>query len=194
MELNLINIFYLFFRLSPFIIVCFFTLSSIINQDIKAFVYLVGLIAACFINFLIGNVFTSFISIPESPPVCNIFTIGDASIPAKMPFGICILGYSFFYMVYVITKYNLALYNIPTLILFPILIIGDFLWNLNNFCYGLLAIFISFAVGSLIGLGWAWILVEYMKSPQVHYVGMFTNAQICSRPAATTFKCTYVGR
>ena len=193
MELNLINIFYLFFRLSPFILVCFFSLSSLINQDVKAFVYLVGLISTCVLNYLIGQLFTSIFAIPQSPPVCNIFTISDVAIASNIPFGICILTFTFFYMVYVISKYSLALYNIPTLILFPILIIADFLWNLNNECYGLFAILYSAIVGSLCGILWAYIIVDQAKSPNMHYIGMFTNAQICTRPAATAFKCTYVG-
>ena len=38
MELNIATIIYLFFRLAPFIIVCFFSLQSIFNQDLKGLV------------------------------------------------------------------------------------------------------------------------------------------------------------
>ena len=44
MEANLFTIAYLFFRLSPFIIACFFSISSIFNNDMKGLIYLVGLI------------------------------------------------------------------------------------------------------------------------------------------------------
>ena len=55
MELNIITIIYLFFRLAPFIIVCFFSLQSIFNQDLKGFIYLVGLLIACFVSTMIGS-------------------------------------------------------------------------------------------------------------------------------------------
>ena len=35
MEINITKALYLFIRLSPFIVVCYFTLMSIFNQDIK---------------------------------------------------------------------------------------------------------------------------------------------------------------
>ena len=55
MDFNLINILYMFFRLAPFIIVSYFTLQSIFNQDLKGVIYLIGLlilIAGIFISFL----------------------------------------------------------------------------------------------------------------------------------------------
>ena len=44
MEVNLLSISYLFFRLAPFIIVCFFTMNSLFNQDLRGIVYLCGLL------------------------------------------------------------------------------------------------------------------------------------------------------
>jgi hypothetical protein len=44
MEVNLLSISYLFFRLAPFIIVCFFTLNSLFNQDLRGIIYLCGLL------------------------------------------------------------------------------------------------------------------------------------------------------
>jgi hypothetical protein len=55
MELNLTTIGYLFFRLAPFILVCFFSLASLFNQDFKGLVYLIGLIITCAVFILFGN-------------------------------------------------------------------------------------------------------------------------------------------
>ena len=44
MEVNLLSISYLFFRLAPFLIVCFFTLNSLFNQDLRGIIYLCGLL------------------------------------------------------------------------------------------------------------------------------------------------------
>ena len=43
MDFNIINILYMFFRLAPFIIVSYFTLQSIFNQDLKGVIYLIGI-------------------------------------------------------------------------------------------------------------------------------------------------------
>ena len=48
MDFNIINILYMFFRLAPFIIVSYFTLQSIFNQDLKGVIYLIGLLVNLF--------------------------------------------------------------------------------------------------------------------------------------------------
>lgn len=53
MDLNLTSIVYLFYRLAPFIVVCFFTLNSLINQDMRGLMYLCGLL------ILISSIFLS---------------------------------------------------------------------------------------------------------------------------------------
>ena len=54
MEMNLASMSYLFFRLAPFILVCFFALGSILNSELKGFVYLVGLCFTCFVTFMLN--------------------------------------------------------------------------------------------------------------------------------------------
>jgi len=56
MQLNIVSIFYLFFRLAPFIIVSYFSLQSIFNQDMKGLVFLIGLLITTFLTIFIGNV------------------------------------------------------------------------------------------------------------------------------------------
>ena len=46
---GLLRVFYLFLRMSPFIIVCYFILLSIFNKDIKGVIYLAGLMFAAII-------------------------------------------------------------------------------------------------------------------------------------------------
>ena len=186
MELDLISISYLFFRLAPFILASFFSLSSIFNQDIKGIIYLVGLILAAFINviFTFGN------SESDPLPVCNIITVGNTATFSQSPISLCILTYTFIYLVFAIATYNVAINNIPTLILFPLLILADFIWNYNNQCYSFTNIVKSFIVGGGIGALWGWVVVSYFKS-DAHFIGLHTNAQICSRPSKTVYKCTF---
>ena len=55
MDINLATFVFLFLRLSPFILICFFTLSSIFNSDLRGIVYLFGLLWAIFTSFIVGN-------------------------------------------------------------------------------------------------------------------------------------------
>jgi hypothetical protein len=72
--LNLTKIFYTAYRLFPFILVSFFTLSSLLNQDIKGIIYLAGLLIACFVSTIVGSTFPNFFK--------NISTTSTSSAPA----------------------------------------------------------------------------------------------------------------
>ena len=57
LQVNILNIGYTAFRLSPFIVVCFFTLESFLNWNLTGIVYLFGLLFACTGNILCSNIF-----------------------------------------------------------------------------------------------------------------------------------------
>jgi hypothetical protein len=187
MDLNLITFGYLFFRLAPFILVCFFTLASFFNQDFKGLVYLIGLIFACFSTMMIGN------SLPIVQPentneLCNIITIGGTPDYSKLPLGQSIFGYTFAYLMFIILNNKLVLQNLPTIIFFPIIISSDILWNMTNNCYTLVQLLVSLTIGGLIGLLWAYV-INKTKMTQFQYFNQISGKQACTRPSKSTFKC-----
>jgi len=240
--MDLFGLFYLFFRLSPFIIASFFSLVSLFNSDLKGFIYLVGLIFSTALTMGIGgsisnSVFPDFgkgnvgvgtdkeeplqqpiidnqnVSndkkdsndkikaggaysffkgggpiIGEIPPVCNTLSLGGFSGFSKVPLSTAVLSYTFFYLVYVIGKNKMALYNIPTLILFPILILSDMGWNIQNGCYPLFACVISLVVAGGIGVLWSYIVEQYM--PNMQYLIVGSNREMCMKPSDQTLICT----
>ena len=187
MELNLITFGYLFFRLAPFVLVCFFTLASVFNQDFKGLVYLVGLIFACFSTMMIGNSLP--ITSPEGAnPLCNIITIGNTSDYSKLSLGQTIFGYTFAYLMYIIVKHKLVKQNLPTVIFFPIIIVVDILWNMNNNCYSFIQLLISLMIGGIIGASWGRV-IEKTKMTQLQYFNQISGKQACTRPSKSTFKC-----
>ena len=82
------------------------------------------------------------------------------------------------------------MYNLPTLILFPLLIIGDSLWNLKNNCFKSTGIFLSITCGFLTGLLWASI-IDYIKQPKLQYFNVGSDKTVCNRPSKQLFKCTF---
>ena len=114
MDLNFISIIYLFLRLSPFILVCFFSLASLFNQDFKGLIYLVGLIFTCAISILMGmpielllNVVNRYINPTGNgpkPPVCeDMISLGQTTV-FRLPIGQTIFGYTFAYLLSIITN------------------------------------------------------------------------------------------
>ena len=200
MELNIVTLLYLFFRLAPFIIVCYFALSSLFNQDMKGLIYLVGLLFACFVTFLLGHTLPLSFTIgendafPDLPklvsPVCNIITIGKDGSFSRLPLGITILSYTFFYLLFVIIKYKLTLNNLPTLIFFPILILADFIWNVMNNCYTTLGIILSLFAGGLMGIVWSSVILR-LNQPNLLFLNIGSSQSVCQRPSKQLFKCTF---
>ena len=200
MELNLVTLSYLFFRLAPFIIVSYFSLSSIFNQDLKGLIYLVGLLLATFVTILVGNTlplsFTIGTDIEGSVVpkavngVCNMITIGKDGSFSRIPLGISMLTYTLIYLVYIIAKNHIEMSNLPTLIILPLLILGDLLWNITNDCYKPFGLALSLACGGL--MGWAWAaIVESFKQPQLFFLNVGGDKTVCHRPSKQLFKCTF---
>ena len=200
MELNIVTLLYLFFRLAPFIIVCYFALSSLFNQDMKGLIYLVGLLFACFVTFLIGHTLPISYTSGENDampgiskvvaPVCNLITIGKDGSFSRLPLGLATLSYTFFYLVYVIAVNRLELNNLPTLIFFPILILADFIWNIMNDCYSATGVVLSLLIGGGMGVAWS-VIITRLNQPNLLFLNVGSNQSVCQRPSKQLFKCTF---
>ena len=190
MDLNIIGFGYLFLRLAPFVLASFFTLASIFNQDFKGFIYLVGLLFSSFITMLAAKLpIINKLERPSVvPEICNVLTIGQTDSLSDLPLGQSAITYTFAYLLFSMMHSNLIGRNIPTLVFFPLLIIFDFIWNLNNSCYSLGQLITSASEGGLIGWLWAYIISKG-KSPSLMYFSSLSNEDVCSRPTKSTFKC-----
>uniref|UniRef100_A0A6C0L7U9 Uncharacterized protein n=1 Tax=viral metagenome TaxID=1070528 RepID=A0A6C0L7U9_9ZZZZ len=189
MDLNIISFTYLFLRLAPFVLVSFFSLSSIFNQDFKGLIYLVGLLCACFINVAVGNVMSFLPTIdPENrPEICNMISLGQTDI-SKLPLGQAVFGYTFAYLLYTIIVNDFVNQNIPTLVFFPLVIVFDALWNIKNSCYTVWQLLASLVFAGFGGWLWAYI-IEQTNSTSLQYFAGVNNKEVCSKPSASTFKC-----
>ena len=193
MDLNIITISYLFFRLAPFILVCFFTLASFFNQDFKGIIYLVGLIFACFMSIMIGKTGAfNFLDIDSSlrSEVCNAFSLQQAGLvdQSMLPMGQVVFGFTLFYLGTAIYFTDSFLNNLPTVIFFPTISAFDMLWNSNNYCYSIGKSLAAFAIGGGVGLGWAYLL-NWGNASDLLYFNNISGKSECSRPTKSTFKC-----
>ena len=186
METNFNSLVYLFFRLSPFIVVCFFTLSSVINNEIKGFVYLVGLCFGLVLISLFGGAMPADdeTKSDSNKLLCNSLPFGDS----PLPIGIGILGYTLGYLLFTIVKYKIVIFNLSIVILFPILILADIWWNISTGCYNPLKCVVSLVVGSGAGLLWSFIIWK-SKVKEFQYYNIGATSEVCAKPTAQTFKC-----
>jgi len=209
MEANLYNLFYLFFRLSPFIVACFFSLISIFNSDMKGLIYLVGLIFSIAITWLFGrSIITTNnlermgiefgkgsenpVQVEENgiPNVCNFLSLGGFHSFSKVPLGLAVLSYTFFYLLFTIASYHMEIFNLPTLILFPILLLADIWWNISNGCFPVVSCLMSLIVAGGLGVGWSAFVQKNI--PNMQYLMVGGNRNMCMKPSETYFTCDEV--
>jgi len=194
MDLNIINILYMFFRLAPFIIVSYFTLQSIFNQDLKGLIYLIGLLVTSIVVVLLGNILKKF-----SPPKglmptdyskirCTQLTLGNSQPISVLPLSQTVFGYTLAYLGYFISVNNLQTQNIATFIIFPILIISDIMWSTVNICSSPKYLLISLILSALFGTLWA-MIIDSTNSPDLAYMSGISNKDVCSKPTKSLYKC-----
>jgi len=206
---NILNVAYLAFRLAPFILVSFFTLQSFLNWDLKGIVYLAGLIFTTFFILLTENYIKNGNNVDRSSQ-CSLITITKDQ--RKIPLSTVVFSYTFLYLIALIinmaqtpganispldastgayTSNNLSTAmqeNIPTLILFPVLLILDTLWILSYSCFDISWIFWGFMGGALGGLIWAAIIAK-SNNPDLMYISSASLGDTCSRPTKQLFRC-----
>jgi len=190
--LNLTNIFYTAYRLFPFILVSFFTLSSLLNQDLKGIIYLAGLLIACFLSSVVGNS-DVFDAKPNEggddySKICNALVLGQDSPFSRLPLSMTVFSYTFFYLIFVIAKYKLANQNVMSIILFIVLIIADWVWNTTFQCNSHERLFAALIIGCGVGLGWG-AIIDSTKQVELQYFNGISNKNVCKVNAKQKFNC-----
>jgi hypothetical protein len=193
MELNIINIIYLFFRFAPFIIVSYFTLESIFNQDLKGVIYLVGLLIASVCTILMGNVIGSSNESPFANAKCTTLTIGNNQPISTLPLSQTVFGFTLSYLSYFIGVNNLATQNIPTFIIFPLIILADMVWNTSNGCSSNAKLLAALIIGGLVGVLWA-MIIDSTGMVNLTYFSGVSNKAVCSQPSRSMYRCRTVAK
>lgn len=192
-QMNIVSLIYLFFRLAPFIIVSYFTLQSVFNQDLKGVIYLVGLLIASVVTILVGNVIprpgnSETGPTPLTTAKCHMLTLNENGPISKLPLSQTVFGYTLAYLSYFIGVNNLQTQNIATFIIFPIIVIADFIWSTSNNCASPEMLLTALIVGGLIGVAWA-MIIDSTNMANLAYFSGISNKDVCSQPSRSMYKC-----
>lgn len=187
MELNLLAFGYLFLRLAPFILVCFFTLSSVFNQDFKGIVYLAGVLLSAFFVMMVSK--TLPFQRPDNyPEVCNFLLLDTSGDSFNLPLGTNMLTFTFAYLAYGMQVNNVVKENLFSYLFFLILLTLDTIWNYSYSCYSAGQLIIAGVLGMSAGFIWGGIL-NGSKAKHLLYFSALSKHDVCSRPSKQTFKC-----
>ena len=165
----------------PYFIVFLFIMISIINSNIKGFIYFFGLI----IIYGIIKIFQRSIPNNQKEHICHIF---DSYHYVHPSFISALYAYTIVYMITPMAIYNV--FNIPLIIILLVFSVIDLIVRYKSGCSNALTI----SIGSIIGAGfavlWSYILKESGNRTLLYYDDLISNKQSCSRTSNEQFKCS----
>ena len=198
MFLNGRAILYLFHRLSPFLIVSYFILNSILLLDYKGLIYIAGLLLASCVAKLGENLFDS---LETKHPIdtsdkCNLYTLGVSQNGymneprfSKIPLSLVVFSYSLSYILVFIITSNLVSVNSITIIFFCYLICMEFLFLRTNECSNVVNCLFGIVIGGAIGTIWAFI-IKSSNNTNLYYYNGINNGSYCTIAKERKYKCT----
>lgn len=196
--MNFVPLLYVGFRIIPFILVCFFVLSSVLNSDIRGFLFLGLVLLNCGATMLFDALLHDIVKIDvpdELKPTCNAIGLGNANERmTTLPLNISIVSFTYAYLVYLLGKYKRVDQNIHTIVFFAVLLLSMIIWELANSCVGILAIVVSMIIGIGLGVGFCEMLDTLAIKNQikgVHFFSAITNdTDVCKVTNEEIFECS----
>jgi len=143
MDINIATFLYIFLHICPLILVCFFTISSVFNNDIKGIVYLCGLLVSITIIIMFNMPINYFLDLIKqfgfmnqdhaSDAICSILSFGNNNF-TSLSIGQLIIGFTFVYLLQFMLLndgWNTVEANWPTMVFFGLIIFFEMTTNTN---------------------------------------------------------------
>jgi hypothetical protein len=183
--LNYPNVFQYFSMISPFLVILLFVFISIINSNLKGFIYLLGIFLLFFIILLFQKVLR--METPkDASPYCHVF---DFPIPlyGVPSFNSSIFLFTIVYLFLPMLMNNIM--NFPLLILLFVIYAIDCVVKTGNKCTSPIGVILGSFVGMVWGLLW-YFLIQTQNPELLYYDDLISNKIACSRPSQQQFKCS----
>lgn len=187
LKLTIPNILKFFALLSPFLMIFLLVMLSIFNGDIKAIVYLSGLLISSILNIFLMNYIKSPVDKDESF-MCNIIDIPYLTQYNSPSLSSLFISFTLSYLLLPMLNNNQL--NYPVLITLLFILGSDTLNKLLNKCTTIIGSVYGIIIGSLLGILW-YILWYSTGNEDLLYFGKYTSNNIqCSKPSKQMFKCS----
>ena len=172
---------YLVSFVGPYVLIGFFLLLSIFNQNLKGVAYLVGI---CVLFTISGGVST-MLEASSNNRKCGDHGVFHQS--NGLPPGTLVYVFSFFYLITPMVTTGIV--NMPLLVSLALMTIVDATVNLRDNCTDLSFIVIAIVFASIIGTLWSVLIYSVKRELVYHTDYISTNKLACSLPSKQKFKC-----
>ena len=188
MQINLFKILYLGFRLMPFAIVSMAFLVSLFLRDLRVLIYLLGLVIACFVTFMVGEGVSRYIQLPSDNPnsVCGHLTLTGGLPFSKMPLSLVVYSYSLWYILFIILtlpkKHGLRndtlMANLSLILFLGVMFLLDFVWLLV-YCNVWWKLVLTGILGGVCAVFWCLIIASNGKTAAYQYNPLKAKEKEC---------------
>ena len=167
---------------APYFVVFFFVLLSIVNANIRGFMYLFGVLIVYGIIILFKNTIPGNLS---NPQICTVLENYHGKHPS---FISGLYAYTIVYILLPMIMNNT--FNLPLILLLCFITIVDYIIRSYMMkCMDYRHIILGFAIGGFIGFIWTYLLKQSGQSNLLFYDDLLTSRETCSRPTDEQFKC-----
>jgi hypothetical protein len=183
--LNVPSVFTYLSMISPFLVVLLFVFISIINSNLKGFIYLLGIFMLFFLVLIFQNVVKG-----EAPndmhPYCNVFYF-PVPLRGVPSFNSAIFLFTLVYLFLPMLMNDIM--NLPLLIILLMLFVIDCVIKSSNKCTTPIGIVLGSFLGLVWGLMW-YFLIQTQNPELLYYDDLISNKIACSKPTQQQFKCS----
>lgn len=197
MQINLFKILYLGFRLMPFAIVSMAFLVSIFLRDLRVLIYLLGLVIACFVAFMVGEGINKYVQVPldKAGSICGHLTLTGELPFSKLPLSLVVYSYSLWYILFVILSLpkkhglrdNTLLANLPLILFLGGMFVLDFVW-LSVFCNVWWKLVLTGVLGGVCAVLWCLIIASNGQTAAYQYNPLKDKEKNCVM-GEKSYKC-----
>ena len=188
-SLNFYNIILIFGSMSTVLLVFFMVMLSLMNQNLKGFVYLIGLSFSLMIGIAVSKLFTGGTNTSSQNALCTIFALPFLNPRNGTPCMSSIVIWFTFAYFYFPMKYNKQM-NYGIITTMAMIFIADSLLKTKFDCNSKQAIFLGSLLGLASGGLWYSILHSAGANSLLYFNEVDSNGVRCSMPSKQTFKCS----
>ena len=192
-EFSATNLFSFFGLLTPFMLVFFLLMTSIINHDIKVLIFILGTTVASFINVFLMNLIKSVRDENDVNPLCNVLSFPftkNSNTQERYNSPSMTSMFISFTIAYILLPMSFNpphSINLAFIIVLVVLLIIDvsvqYMWK----CADFMGSFLGILVGFMLGAGWYGVISSAGYGSLLYYNDYTGNNTICKRPRKRIF-------
>lgn len=186
-QLTLSNIMRLASLLAPVLLVFFFVMLSMLNQDFKGLVYIAGVLLATALNIPLMNMQKSEV-FKDASVTCNFIEVPFLTNYNSPSTSSLIIAFTFAYL-YLPMRANDQM-NYAVIVALLTLFALDAVTRVSGNCTTVAGTVLGALVGCLFGVSWYTVFHSAGADYLLYFDELDSNNVVCTKPSKQTFKCS----